>query len=945
MTLLAGGTPPVAGAARRGLLVPLGVALVATAMLLGALGAVSPGASLGVVATGALVVVVWRHPFVAAVLIAFVTPLVTGIDRGRVFPLLRPNEALVLLLAVVLLTRHVLTLPPGPRPRPRLNAVEWALLGMAAANSVFCLALMGLRERTITPDDISYALVLWKFLALYAVVRTSVKTDRHIRVCLLAALSAAAVVAAVGILQALDLLGMRQLLADLYAPFGYTDTLAVPRGSSTVGLPAAVADLLVLNLVAAVGLWWKDGRHPVLLTLVIGACTIGTFAAGEFSSTLGLTVAVVCTAVVAGRPGVLRFVPLGAVVAVVVMWPVVEERLAGFQSTSGWPVSWTVRLYNLNTYFVPDLFSGTNPLFGVRPSARVAAEYHGFGYVWIESGYLWLLWGGGIPLLVAFAAFVVVTLRTLRPLIDAFDSYASVAALAAYAGTASLVVLMVFDPHLTYRGSADWLFSLLAMASVATRARAAPTAPAAPASAPAPPRQGTGPMSPAPATVSERPLLRVHAWLVALLTILTVGAAAAVALSRPVTATSEARVEILPTNTRGAPLLPDMGTERQVAASVGIAEDAATQLGTTATEASEGLSVTVVTDARVLVFRYSAPTPRDAANGVLAFTNAYVDAENSGQEERTARVISPPRPVPDTSRTTLLVIMAVGLLVGLGLGAGAAWLWDRAAGRVRSTAELARSGLPVRATGLPLPRRGVPRPLRQGRVAFGMLASRLVAGGDRREAHLLRPGLRILVTAPRPRSGTSAVAINLADALVALGADVVVVDANTGAEGVSSLVGGSLAPGFPEVLAGKCAVRDAVRVVTPHGPRLLPSGSTSAPQGVDAKRLEPVLGELSRRSIVVVDGPPVLEHPTSRLLADRVDVVLLVTDLHRLARRDVALTVESLDGVAAALVGWLTHDQRLAPGRQGVRHLPTARRIPTTQVNGTAVPLGTPTVR
>jgi hypothetical protein len=437
---------------------------VSVAAALGVVVVVAPPATIpALVVLLALAVVVWRTPAVAAVAVIGVTPLVAGIDRGRLIPALRPNEALVLLLAGILVLRAALRLPTGWRPKVRISRLEATVLLMAVANSALPVFFMLLRGRTVQADDISYALVLWKYLAVYLLVRLAVRTEREIGWCLWASMLTASVVGVVGFLQALNLLGVRDLLLTYWVPFGYHGALAQPRGGSTLALPAATADLLILNLAIAAGLWWKDRRHGVVLGGIAMVCILGVLAAAEFSSALGLVVATFCVALALGRLDLLRYVPPGVGAAAFVVWPVIEHRLAGFQSPTGLPISWTTRLANLETYFWPQLFSGWNPVLGVRPAARVAVAYQGTGFVWIESGYTWLLWGGGVTLFAAYLWFVRVGTRTTFGVCRPLMTHRSVAALAAFAGVVETSVLMVFDPHITYRGSADLLFALLAI--------------------------------------------------------------------------------------------------------------------------------------------------------------------------------------------------------------------------------------------------------------------------------------------------------------------------------------------------------------------------------------------------------------------------------------------------------------------------------------------------
>ena len=423
---------------------------------------------------------VWARPALAAYLLIPLTPLTAGIDRGSALPVLRPQEALAFVLGSILAARGLVRLRTGRLPKLRLGQVEWALVFMAVAGSLLPLLRMAVRQEAIGQDDILYAMVLWKYLGLYVLIRASVSTERQIRVCLWLSVAAATVVAGLAILQSLGLFGVPHLLATYYAPFGYADAFAA-RGSSTLGLPAATADLAIINLAVVAGLWTRFGRYRPALAGAAAVLVMGALSAGEFSSAIGLLTGVICIAIVIKKPRLLWTVAPAALAAGYALWPVISRRLSGFQSASGLPVSWTGRLTNLQTYFWPKLFSGGNFLLGVRPAARIPVATQATGYVWIESGYTWLLWAGGIPLLAGFVFLAYAAgrrgWRAARGGMDGLGGAVgsgarSVAGIGLFTAIVVISVLMTFDPHLTYRGTGDVFFTLLALAAPLAAGRA-----------------------------------------------------------------------------------------------------------------------------------------------------------------------------------------------------------------------------------------------------------------------------------------------------------------------------------------------------------------------------------------------------------------------------------------------------------------------------------------
>lgn len=445
---------------------PLAALAVATAV--GVAAAYAPPAMLVAAPAGLLLaLVVFAHPPFGAYLLIGGTPLVAGIDRGKVIPLLRPSEALMLLVLGALLARGGLRFWSGNLARPRLGRVDAAILLLAITGSVIPLAWMWARGVAIEQDDLLYALQLWKYYAIFLLIRASVTTVRQVERCLWVSLAAGAGVGVIAILQSLQLFGVPGLLAEWYAPFEQTRALENQRGTSLLASSGAVADVMVFNLAVAAAWILRGGARRDILAVLAVVFVFGTLAAGQFAGFAGLLIGVCAVGFITGRLGRvgLAFGPV-AIVASVALWPVIEKRISGFESAAGLPSSWIARLENLQTHFWPKLFDDFNWVMGVRPAARVPGFKPWEDFVFIESGHTWLLWTGGIPFALAFVGFLVVAMtRVGRVARRRFDAI-GIAAVGSFTALAVLAVLMIADPHLTLRGSADLSFTLLALALV-----------------------------------------------------------------------------------------------------------------------------------------------------------------------------------------------------------------------------------------------------------------------------------------------------------------------------------------------------------------------------------------------------------------------------------------------------------------------------------------------
>lgn len=456
--------------ARRGCRGDLLVAggLLVLALLLTPVLAAEPVLGLVLCCGAVLVLATTLWPVGALVGYIGLAPLLAGLDRGVIVPNLRLNELLLLpVLAGLALAVLISWLREG-RPAPhRLHRLDVAVVAVALTASVTTLLWMYARGLAPTSDDLFYALVPWKLVVIYAAVRLVLRDLRSTRQALTAIVLTAGLIGVIGVLQAMGTGPVIDVLGTVLPPGEGGYSLSGNRATSTLGNPIAYGDLMLYaaTIAAALAVSLPD-RAPLLWTAA-AALAMSALASGQASILVGLVAAGTAFAVTTGT--VRRLATAGAVlgaVALVVLEPVLRARLSSADPETGLPSSWTGRygrLENLRQYVWPEVTADFNWLFGVRTAGRVPGRENWREWVYIESGYAWSLWTGGLLLLVAVLVLLGAAARTGRRLRSSADPVGRAMGATLVTVVWMLAVLMVFDPHLTFRGAGEVLFVLLAL--------------------------------------------------------------------------------------------------------------------------------------------------------------------------------------------------------------------------------------------------------------------------------------------------------------------------------------------------------------------------------------------------------------------------------------------------------------------------------------------------
>ncbi|MEM9563812.1 MAG: sugar transferase [Actinomycetota bacterium] len=391
-------------------------------------------------------------------------PFLAGLPRGSLLPAVRPSEALQGAVTAIAVTAGAAALVSHRRWRVRVQPLEWWLLALVVTSSVGPALWLLARGRDLGASELLSTLPFLKYAALYVLVRALVRSRHEVDAVVGAAVASASVIAVISVAQAV---GVGPVIAVLERFFvsSADDVIDGGRGTTTIGSSIATGAYLSLAAGLALSRTWITGR--MIWGAATALCLAGALASGQAGTLVALAVIVPAVAHRHGRLGqVVRLsLPVGAI-GLVGLSTVVAARLTDVDPSSGLPISWLIRWNNLSELYLPDLRSG-GWLLGVSPDAVVVPPDVWRTTVYLESGYLWLLWVGGVPLLIAAVGFLVATWRAMAPERGdveprrGIDTVRSVARPA----VAMMAVLSLIDPHLTLRAGADLFFVVIALGS------------------------------------------------------------------------------------------------------------------------------------------------------------------------------------------------------------------------------------------------------------------------------------------------------------------------------------------------------------------------------------------------------------------------------------------------------------------------------------------------
>jgi O-Antigen ligase len=412
----------------------------------------------------------WR-PEIGCWLLAAAIPLTVGLERNTFVPVLRPSEAITVLVAAGVLVHDLPT-----RRRRRYSGLDIAVLAYVAAGVIVPSLVLYAGHTSLDLATLRTVVSPLQYLVVYLVFSRARLSPSAVRVTLALALAVSALVAVIGVAQLADVPGVRSFLAANYPLSGTDNSICqygVCRPTSVLSHWSSFGAYSVLGYTLALGLSaTRYHRLPRLwLAAVMILDAIAVFASGTQAAVAGLALATVVVAVCARRvPRQVVLVGLALAAGVALLWPQISPRVEQQLGGQGvqTPESLAVRETYWSQLFLPvlepHLLVGTGTVIPPQVPPKRAA--------FVDNEYLVMAFRAGViglaALLLMYASVAALAWRNRATA----DPEVRAVATVAVAYVAALAVMGMTAEYLTYGGVAQsfWMVVALLAASRLTPA-------------------------------------------------------------------------------------------------------------------------------------------------------------------------------------------------------------------------------------------------------------------------------------------------------------------------------------------------------------------------------------------------------------------------------------------------------------------------------------------
>jgi len=394
-------------------------------------------------------------------MLAVVVPLTTALGRGTVIPLLRLNEAILLLVLAGLALRYLLT----------RQAVSYTGLDIAISIFAVGISLIPWLVLLITRADIDFdtwrvVLGPLQFLAVYLCFAQVRASGDQLNWLLNLTLLVSVIIGVIAVVELLDFPPGARALVNTYYPSDFPPSSydSTYRPTSLLGNYGAVGAYAALNFILAMTL--SNRRNSRLTEAWLTAAMVVNLASLIASLTWAPAVGLLVGAAIVMWYS--RHVPwqiwawaATVVVILVILWPAVSSRIDAQQIGLGNIQTLDTRFRNWQVFFLPAL--AEHMWFGT--GTLLPNELPAFLAIFVDNEYLRIGFRAGlvgIGLLISMLCFVGFTAWGCRESVDPWRRRLGAVALAAVV----IVVLAGFTAeYLAFGGLSPYIamvFGLLA---------------------------------------------------------------------------------------------------------------------------------------------------------------------------------------------------------------------------------------------------------------------------------------------------------------------------------------------------------------------------------------------------------------------------------------------------------------------------------------------------